>query len=140
MKKQVLTLVGVLSLMLAAGSAFAQSSQEVRANVPFDFVVNHQTMAAGQYAITAAGTGNEAILVRGLDKKGVRLSTTDPIQANQPSGSTKLVFRKSGDTYFLTQIWVEGNDRGRKLPLSKQDSELAKDTASQDVILYASVR
>jgi hypothetical protein len=48
MKKQALTLIGVLSLVLAAGSAFAQSD-EVRATVPFDFV-------AGQTAVPPAPT------------------------------------------------------------------------------------
>jgi len=141
MKKQALTLVGVLSLVLAAGSAFAQSSQEIRANVPFNFVVNHVELPAGQYSITTIGGGNEILVLRGLNNKTVKIVNANAAQANKPADRTKLVFRVYGDRYFLSQIWTEGDERGRALPKSDLESETAKDmTTPHDMILFASVR
>jgi hypothetical protein len=139
MKKQALTLVGVLSLVLAAGSAFAQSG-EIRANVPFSFVVNHMELPAGQYSITTIGGGNEILVLRGLNNKTVQLVNANSAQANKPADRTKLVFRVYGDRYFLSQIWTAGNERGREMPKSSLESETAMDRASHDVVLFASAR
>src|SRR5215470_9111626 len=64
MKKQALTLVGVLSLVLAAGSAFAQSS-EIRFSIPFNFIVNRTTLPAGDYAVKTMGVGAQVLVIRG---------------------------------------------------------------------------
>lgn len=138
MKKQALTLVGVLGLLLAAGSVFAQSG-EIRANVPFDFVVNHVTLPAGQYTVTTAGAGNMALMIRGFDK-GVMLVNAIPAQKASASDRTKLVFRCYGDHCFLAQIWTEGSARGRILPKNGHESELALDSTSHDRVLFASLR
>lgn len=138
MKKSALTLVGALSLLLVAGSAFAQSN-EVRANVPFDFVISKTTMPAGQYQIIKVGTaGSDTIAVRGMSVKAVKMVSTNHDQAKQNSDSTKLVFHRYGNRYFLSQIWVEGSDRVRTLPKTDLESEIALDYTSQDVVLYAS--
>jgi len=138
MKKSALTLVGVLSLLLVAGSAFAQSN-EVRANVPFDFVINKTTMPAGQYQIIKVGTeGSDTIAVRGMNVKAVKMVTTNHDQVSKNSDSTRLVFHRYGNRYFLSQIWVEGSDRVRELPKTDLESEIALDYTSQDVVLYAS--
>ena len=38
---------------------------------------------------------------------------------------TMLVFHRYGNRYFLYQIWVEGNNRGRELPRTPSEKELA---------------
>ena len=52
MKRQAFSLISLLSLLLVAGSAIAQTSQ-VRANVPFNFTVGDKTLPAGTYDIGA---------------------------------------------------------------------------------------
>ena len=46
MRKQVITLVGVLSLVLVAGSAFAQTVY-IRGKIPFDFIIGKTTLPSG---------------------------------------------------------------------------------------------
>jgi hypothetical protein len=138
MKKQALALVGVLILALAASSAFAQS--EVRANIPFAFVVNKTTLPAGNYSIDRAGMTSDAVVIRGLDGKTSQLAGTMSRGASKISDRTKLVFHRYGDRYFLSQIWVEGNVHMRELAKSKLESEVALDLSSHDVVLYASKR
>jgi hypothetical protein len=50
MKKQVITLIGVLSLVLVTGSAFAQTVS-IRGKIPFDFMVGKTTLPSGTYEI-----------------------------------------------------------------------------------------
>jgi hypothetical protein len=139
MKKQALTLVGVLSLLLAAGSAFAQSGQ-VRANVPFDFVVNKVTLPAGAYSITTEGGGNEILVIRGLENHSVRLANANAVETLKAPTQSKLVFRRYGNRYFLSQVWSVNSDRGMEIPKSSLESEIALDSTAQKVILYASAR
>ena len=138
MKKQVLTLVGVLSLLLSAGSAFAQTTK-IKVDVPFNFVVNHTTMPAGSYTISNIGVGS-TLVVRGTDNQSIKLVNTSYDNASKPSDRTKLVFRCYGNRYFLSQIWMEGSDRGRRLSKTDAESEVAMDFTPHDVILYASLR
>lgn len=139
MKKQVLALVGVLSLILAAGSAFAQS-EEVRANIPFNFVVNKTTLPAGNYSITRFGMTSDAMVIRCVDAKTSQLVSTMSRGSSKINDRTKLVFHRYGDRYFLSQIWVEGNAHMRQLSKSNLESEVALDLTSKDVVLYASTR
>jgi hypothetical protein len=67
MKKQVITLVGVLSLLLVAGSAFAQTVY-IRGDIPFDFMVGKTTLPSGAYEIRSLNDSPDRMLVlRGLD-------------------------------------------------------------------------
>lgn len=140
MKKQVLTLVGVLSLLLAAGSALGQTIH-VRADIPFSFVVKNQTLPAGQYEIQSLGTsGEKTLLIRGANVRPRMLVMANGVESRTPSCLTKLVFNRRGDRYFLSQVWVEGNDFGHHLPISSREAEAAANYAAQQVVILAQVR
>ena len=138
MKKQVLSLVGVLSLMLVAGSALAQS--RVEADVPFNFTVNRTTMPAGAYTLSPVGSG-EALLIQSKDRQSVKLAMPNRAQSSAPSKTTKLVFHCYGkDQCFLYQVWVEGLNRGRQFQKSSLENEIEAKLRSRDVPVIASVR
>jgi hypothetical protein len=137
MKKQVLSLVGVLSLMLVAGSALAQS--RVEADVPFNFTVNRTTMPAGAY--TLSPVGSEALLIQSKDRQSVKLAMPNRAQISPPSKTTKLIFHCYGkDQCFLYQVWVEGASRGRQFPKSALENEIEAKLRSRDVPVIASAR
>ncbi len=142
MKKQALTLVGVLSLLLAAGSAFAQmSGPTIHANIPFKFVVDRQALPAGDYTISRLSASEPAIVLRSADGKDVKIALCTRLSVLKPAEKTKLVFRRYGtDRYFLSQVWVAGSESGRQLPKSAHESEVAMDFHSSDVIVMASLR
>ena len=138
MKKQILSVVGVLSLMIVAGSALAQN--RVQANVPFNFTVNRTTMPAGEYDISTVGSGN-TLLIQSNDKKSVKLVTPNRAETSSPSKTTKLVFHCYGkDQCFLYQIWVQGMNRGREFPKSSLENEIEAKLRSHDVPVIASAR
>ena len=138
MKKQALTFVGVLSLLLVAGSAFAQ--QKIQSNVPFSFTVNKTVLPAGAYTISPIGTSGTLVL-KGDDNKTINAMSPHAVESANPADRTKLVFHCYGREHcFLYEVWVQGESRGRQLPKSAVESEVALDTREHDVVLYASLR
>ena len=139
MKKQVITLAVALTLLLAAGSAFAQSNA-IRASIPFNFIVNKTTLPAGDYVISTMGGAGQTLLIRNAEGKSVKTVNANHVQSSEAATTTKLVFRCYGDRYFLAQVWKRGSDQGRQLPKSQLESEVALDATPHDVVLVAALR
>lgn len=138
MKKQALSLVGVLSLLLVAGSAFAQ--QKVESNVPFSFTVNKAVFPAGTYTISPIGVGGNVIL-KGDDNKTAAMMSPHAVEKLKPADRTKLVFHCYGREHcFLYEVWIQGETRGRQLPKSAVENELAARLRSEKVAIMASVQ
>jgi hypothetical protein len=140
MKKQVATFVGMLSLVLMAGSAFAQTLY-VRSNIPFDFVVNKTTLPAGEYAVRPLSDGGDKVWqLRGPDSHSNALMLSNRIESSQASAETKLIFDRIGDHYFLRQIWVEGETSGLELPKTKFENEVANNYTPDKVVVLAKLK
>jgi hypothetical protein len=138
MKKQALSFIGVLSLLLLAGSAFAQST--VQSNVPFNFTVSNTTLPAGAYTISPVGISN-VILIKGADKNAMKLVTLNSVQALNRAERTKLVFHCYGRNHcFLYEVWVAGQSKGQQLPKSAAENELSASLDSKNVIVLANAR
>jgi len=138
MKRQALALVGVLSLLLATGSAFAQTIH-VRANVPFDFSVGDTKLAAGEYDLSAVASGM-TLSVRDASGKPQALRISNRIESLAPSEKTKLVFARYGDQYFLREVWIAGENTGQQLPKSSRENEVAMNRSVDQVIVMAKLR
>ena len=119
-----IAVMAVVTLVLAAGSANAQSSRRVTANVPFEFIVGNKTFEAGDYEVNAATLGAEAMVIRNEDSRRAITRLTNPIVTMSPKSSARLVFHKYGDTYFLAEVWSGGDYNGRQLLESKRERSL----------------
>jgi hypothetical protein len=139
MKRQIVSLVGVFGLLLVAACASAQSVN-VKANVPFDFMVGKSTLTAGEYSIQSISTGGSSVLaIRGGTNQ--MLASANNAQGLNPSPNSRLVFHKYGDQYFLSQIWLQGETAGREFKISRREAEVAKSVpTSEDVIVLAALR
>jgi len=116
----------VLALMMV-GESVAQSIR-VKADVPFEFIVNGSTLPPGQYTIQSFGTADgKTLLLRNADKKENATVNSINVESGKTAPETKLVFHRYGDRYFLSQVWVEGNNLGRALPKGHREAELARD-------------
>jgi hypothetical protein len=137
MKKQALTFVGVLSLLLVAGSAFAQ--QKVQSDVPFSFTINKTVLPAGAYIISPIGdTG--VVVLKGSDNN-VSMMRSHAVESLNPADRTKLIFHCYGREHcFLYEVWVQGETRGRQLPSSAVEKELAARLRSEKVAIVAEAR
>jgi len=137
MKKQAATLL-VLALLAVPGFVNAQSRQVIKAQVPFEFIVNGNIMPAGECSIEAQGDGLTYLLVKsGSHRAFVIPNATE--SSTVPAQPT-MVFHRYGDRYFLSSISRQGNNRGFALPAGKAEKELrAQNAAEGDVTLVASV-
>ena len=138
MKNQLFALIG-LGLLLATASAYAQTGV-VKVNVPFNFIVGTTQIPAGQYEFQSLTTSGAAMTIESADRKVVQMVLPNACQALEASKKTKLIFHRYGDRYFLAQVWIAGNVRGRELPTSKHESEMAMDYPAQDVVVVATLR
>jgi hypothetical protein len=137
MKRQALSLISLLGLLLVAGSAVAQTTK-LRANVPFNFTVNNKSLAAGTYEIRRGSVGDSGVLIiRG--PQGSILVSTNARERVRGADKTMLVFHRYGTQNFLSEIWVAGAVRGRQLPIGNREKELARNLTPQPVEILASL-
>jgi hypothetical protein len=125
-----------LGLLLAVSAAQGQEPR-VKANIPFDFVVGNRVMPAGEYLVSQTGFASPAIAILSEDRTATALVITSACSSSGPSKSTKLVFHALAGRYFLSQVWAEGYTQGRQLPMSKSETQLAKNGSKAEEFVLA---
>lgn len=121
----------LMTLAAAVASASAQSFTAIRANIPFDFTVGGKTLPAGNYTVQRGNSSSaETLLIRSVDGKAGAFGLTNAVQARTPSVQTKLIFHRYGNTYFLSEVWTDGDGIGRRLPESRSERELERQAAT----------
>jgi len=133
--RTVKSILFALTIRLMATTAKAQEIK-VHASVPFDFVVGDRAYPAGDYFFT---NSDAALQISNAEHIGMSLLVSRACQSSRPSETTKLVFQKMGDYYFLQQIWVEGNSSGRELPKSRTEVRLAQNHEQANSVIVAAV-
>ena len=124
MKKALCRITGMLALaFLAAHDVRAQ--EPVLVNIPFAFTAGQITLPAGEYRVGDAPQVPAALLIERTDRSASMFVLSNRVEANGPQTQTKLTFRRYGESYFLSQVWVEGHTRGRELPPSAKEKEQA---------------
>lgn len=126
-----------LALLLIGGLTAAQAQMDsdtiIDANIPFQFVVGRTTLPAGKYVIRQiddAETSSNVLEIRSANNKIVTLFDTENASLNQDAKKTEISFDKIGDQYFLSQIFVEGENYGVQAIESKMERKL-KDGGQQ---------
>jgi hypothetical protein len=129
MKRHAFSLISLLSLLLVAGSAIAQTVH-VRGNIPFNFAVGNKTLPAGTYDVGSIDNVNtKVLLVQFRNGSSSMIVGSNAAQNLKPADKSKLVFNKYGNRYFLSEVWVKGVTRGNRLAKTSREKELAKDMA-----------
>ena len=112
-------------MMTALALAFVASAQAQTAlnhktfAVPFSFKVGNKVLPAGEYRITAE---KEVVRVQKTDgKQNVVTLTQRTRGANHNLGEPKLTFRRYGDEYYLSQVWLS-DSLGRELKKPRRES------------------
>ena len=124
---------GLLALVLAVGSAMAQSNVTLKADVPFEFVASKNTLPAGEYRVQFLAS-SPTLAIANANRSAKAVVLTNAVEADQPARQAKLVFRKYGDRYFLAQIWIDGVARGNELPVSRTEREWAQRAAQPQLV------
>jgi hypothetical protein len=125
-----LGLMIALTLGVAAVSARAQSYDHITANIPFEFTVGGKQLPAGTYTVRQLSPGTPYLFsLRGRDTQAIASGFTNAIQANTTAAQTKLVFHKYGEQYFLSEVWIDGEDTGHQFLKSRAERELKREMA-----------
>jgi hypothetical protein len=125
------------ALLLAASACIAQTKGDVVAVIPFPFVVAGHTLPAGRYIVSPLN--ERALRIHESTGAGMLL-LTNTAQRPESDNSSKLVFHRYENTYFLSQVWITGNHRGREVPPSRAESEMAAKTMQKGNTIVAAVR
>ena len=126
--------VALCTVVLAVlGIVTGQTSPgDVVVDVPFAFSVAGQQFPAGHYIVKAK---DDVIVIVNGNKQGLFVPTHAAVRG--ASDSTKLVFHRYGDAYFLSCVWVRGNTTGKELFRSRAERELAARQAEMELAVVS---
>jgi len=116
-----------ICLLLTAATLFAQmtpSQRLMKVTVPFAFGVENHSLPAGEYLVLTV-TPERSIRIVSTDGKNSAIVNTLPNYAKSPSETSRLVFHRYGDEYFLTQVWTGGQSVARNPISSKRAMGIA---------------
>jgi hypothetical protein len=134
--KNLRSILLALTVLLLATAAQAQTTN-VKASVPFDFVVGDHAYTAGEYTVKSISQSSSAIRIDNADDSEQGITLSNACQKGQPATRTTLVFQRLGNNYFLYQIWTEGNSLGRQFRVSKKEAQLAKNYSKPELVIVA---
>ena len=104
-----LLMIGAMSMV----PVLAATNLEV--NVPFGFVAGHSTLPAGQYEISIDDS-KHLICIKGSGANPSMFLLSQPTEAPRVREDSKVVFKRRGDEYSLSGLWVAGEKSGQEVP------------------------
>lgn len=138
MKKQMWQAVALLAALMASQTMVGQAKQgDVIANIPFSFMVANQTLPAGHYTIRPFG--EITLRISNFQHQGVMVQTNS-VKSKASDSGAKIVFHRYGDVYFLSEVWAAANSTGRQLSKSRNEEELTRKRAEQEIAVLKIVR
>jgi hypothetical protein len=134
--KNIRFILTVIAALLTMATAAQAQHTKVSATIPFNFVVGDRAYPAGDYSFTNSGV---VLQINNAGQTGTEMLLSQSCERARPSETTKLVFQKMGGYYFLQQIWVAGNSRGRELPISRTEIQVAQNQEETKSVIVAAV-
>jgi hypothetical protein len=134
LKKQAIKAFVLLSLLLPLSAiyVYGQGKTLIReAKIPFDFSVGDKTFPAGVYTVTRVNAEKIMLRLSSEDGQEAIHIITNPVEAKESSKTAKLIFRRYGETYFLSQIWESDEIQGRQLLKSRTERSVERDLAKR---------
>jgi hypothetical protein len=102
-----------LILALSAVPGHAEDGPKIKATIPFNFLVGSKELKAGDYVIESSPADN-ILRFRSEDGGVQQIAFTVPIE-NRTGNHERLLFHHDGDQYFLSQVWLLGDENGLEL-------------------------
>ena len=127
-------MIAALALAFVA-SAQAQTALNFKTfAVPFSFKVGNKVLPAGEYKITA---DNQVIRVQQINGKENAVSLTQRTRgANHNLSDAKLTFRRYGDQYYLSTVWLP-DSLGRELKKPRREvTDVAQIVGVVEIVGY----
>jgi hypothetical protein len=139
--KQIISLAMSLALLTSA-AAYAQSSQLMKVDVPFNFAVGNAQLPAGEYSVSADTNAGGVLTFQNQKAKKGALVLSHACESTKAAPQTELIFHRYGDSYFLSEVWVSGRVIGQQVRTSSHETEIARNnnTTKDQVVLTAGLK
>jgi hypothetical protein len=144
MKTQVVRIAMFVSAVLLGTIAVtAQSTTTsetfLRANIPFAFVAGGVHLPPGEYRVYHPGSPYIVV----IEKKDCTLRAmtyVHPSSVNASQNSTKLIFNKYGDQYFLAEVWTERDQQVHHCFKCRTEQNLIANKDKPTAVIVAAAR
>jgi len=133
MKSSKLMIAVAFAMFVLIASSHAQTLS-MNVTIPFTFTVGHQILAAGDYCVIEQHTALKVVPADG--HSGVIVLTNATGGRSDEDHTSRLVFHRYGDRYFLSQAWLGGS--AREVFTSAAELEYARTTKQEQAIVLAS--
>ena len=97
----------------------AVAQAQIQLTVPFNFFAAGKSLPAGHYRVERLFDGDLAAWRLVNDKGNLTVVLTNSVQSVRTAHRPSLVFRNTGTTYSLIQIWTTAHF-GREVPLREK--------------------
>jgi hypothetical protein len=129
--KKLIVLTGLLSVLCAI-PAMAQIATKVTFDAPSAFYAGDAKLPAGSYTVSVPNEDENVLLIQdasGSQSVFVEFAVTS---SDTPHAKSDVTFNKYGETEFLSQVWVEGEDSGMQVLPSKAEQDAAKAAVAEE--------
>ena len=117
LKQSVRAVILFFSFVVSVANVNAQSTQRFKVDVPFQFIVNGQTLTAGKYFIERTDPAKPNIVtLKSADSGIVRVIITQRVERDNPSTASSLIFIRREGKHYLSQVWNVGAMNGSEIP------------------------
>jgi hypothetical protein len=117
LKQSVRAVILFFSLIMSVVSANAQSTHRFKVDVPFQFILNGQTLPAGNYVIERTDPAKPNIVtLKSADSGILRVIITQRVERDNPSAASSLIFIRREGKHYLFQVWNVGAMNGSEIP------------------------
>lgn len=137
MKKQISSLLvsaGMLAL-LGSSAVTAQELSRESATVPFRFHASSTTLPAGKYDVKLNSSMGVFQISDAMTGRSIMVAAFS--RESGKNVNPRLTFRRYGNEYFLSEIWIYGQPVGYKVGTSSREKEMAKGSGP---VTLASIR
>ncbi len=140
MKTRILHLAALFAFILATPALLhAQMAIEqpmFRVDIPFAFVAGGVHLPAGQYHVYHFGDPYLVVIEKD-DGRARAMAYVHPSATDPDLSSTKLVFNRYGDQYFLSQVWNEPDREMHECFKCRMEKTLMAQGKPASVVLVA---
>ena len=129
----------VLVTVAAVAAAAQMPTTQIRADVPFTFVVANHVIPLGECRIQRAGPWGNVLVIGSPGARVDVFATTSTQESKKVAKAYSLIFHRYGMRYYLAGIRLENSRMVYWLTTSSYEKELlAQNVPATEVILMAS--
>jgi hypothetical protein len=140
MRTRIIHLAALLAIILAVPALLhaqmAIKQPLFRVDIPFSFVAGGVHLPAGHYHVYHPGDPY-LIVIEKDDGRARAMAYVHPSATNADESSTKLVFNKYGDQYFLSQVWTEADREVHQCFKCRMEQTLMAQAGRRQLVVIA---